>query len=112
LENGEPLHCIVHRNEGVPKQQPILSENPMSLIVWIALGLIAGIIASQIFGGSGMGEVVDVVHGVVGAVFGGWLFKAFGTEAMDGINLYGLLAASICSIVLLAVYRAVTPTTR
>jgi uncharacterized membrane protein YeaQ/YmgE (transglycosylase-associated protein family) len=84
----------------------------MSLIAWIALGLIAGILARHVFAGSGDGEAADVVHGVAGAVFGGWLFNTFGMDGGGEVSLYGLLVASVCAILLLFAYRSLTPAVR
>lgn len=46
----------------------------MSIIGWIVLGLIAGFIASKIVNKQGVGFLLDIILGIVGAVVGGWLF--------------------------------------
>ena len=50
----------------------------MSMIVWILLGLVLGLVASKIVSTTGEGTVVDILLGIVGAVIGGWLFTLFG----------------------------------
>lgn len=77
----------------------------MSIIAWIVLGLIAGFIASKIVNRSGEGLIRDILLGVVGALVGGWLFRAFGMHGVTGLNLYSLIVAVAGAIVFLVVYH-------
>lgn len=77
----------------------------MSIIAWIVLGLIAGFIASKIVNRSGEGLLLDILLGVVGALVGGWLFRAFGMHGVSGLNLYSLLVAVVGAIVFLLAYH-------
>ena len=77
----------------------------MSFIAWIVLGLIAGFIASKIVNKSGEGFILDIVLGVVGAVVGGWIFRAAGMSGVSGLNLYSLLVAVIGAVVFLLIYH-------
>ena len=77
----------------------------MSIIAWIVLGLIAGFIASKIVNKSGEGLIRDILLGIVGALVGGWLFRAFGMHGVTGVNLYSLLVAVAGAIVFLVVYH-------
>lgn len=77
----------------------------MSIIAWIILGLIAGFIASKIINKSGEGLIRDILLGVVGALVGGWLFRAFGMRGVTGLNLYSLGVAVVGAIVFLVVYH-------
>lgn len=77
----------------------------MSIIAWIVLGLIAGFIASKIVNKSGEGLIRDILLGVVGALVGGWLFRAFGMHGVTGLNLYSLVVAVAGAIVFLLVYH-------
>lgn len=79
----------------------------MFIVYWIILGLIAGFIASKIVNKSGEGVLMDIVLGIVGAVIGGWIFRAFGHSGATGLNFYSLLVAVIGAIVLLLIYHAV-----
>jgi uncharacterized membrane protein YeaQ/YmgE (transglycosylase-associated protein family) len=79
----------------------------MSMIVWILLGLGAGLIASKIVSTTGEGTVVDILLGIVGAVVGGWLFNLFGGTGMTGFDsIYNAAAAVIGTIILLMLYHA------
>jgi uncharacterized membrane protein YeaQ/YmgE (transglycosylase-associated protein family) len=81
----------------------------MSLLAWIVVGLVAGIIAKSAVPGEGPGGILgDLIVGVVGAVVGGWLFNLFGHSGASGLNLYSILVAVVGAIVLLAIVRAVS----
>lgn len=80
----------------------------MSIIAWIILGLIAGFIASKLYGGSGQGIVIDIVLGIVGAFVGGFLFNMLGGAGVTGFNLYSMFVAVIGAVVVLWIYHAVT----
>jgi len=75
-----------------------------SILVWIIVGLIAGWLASALFG-SGYGLVGDIVIGIVGSFLGGMIFRAFGWRAPFS-GLAGIIAvAFIGAVVLIAVLR-------
>ncbi|MBK8011751.1 MAG: GlsB/YeaQ/YmgE family stress response membrane protein [Deltaproteobacteria bacterium] len=78
----------------------------MSIIAWIALGLISGFIASRLFSGSGKGLVVDLILGVVGAVVGGAAFHLFGWVGVTGLNLWSVFVAVVGSSLVLFMYHA------
>ncbi len=77
----------------------------MSIIAWIVLGLIAGFIASKIYGGSGQGILIDIVLGIIGAVVGGYLFTAFGATGITGFNIYSMFVAIVGAIIVLWLYH-------
>jgi uncharacterized membrane protein YeaQ/YmgE (transglycosylase-associated protein family) len=77
----------------------------MTLLVWVVLGLVSGLIASKIVNKSGEGFVWDIVLGIVGAVFGGWLFNTFGMAGVSGLNLYSFFVAIIGAMVVLVSYH-------
>ncbi len=77
----------------------------MSFIAWIILGLIAGFIASKIVNKSGEGLLLDIVLGIVGAVVGGWIFRAVGMSGVSGLNIYSLVVAVVGAIVFLLAYH-------
>jgi uncharacterized membrane protein YeaQ/YmgE (transglycosylase-associated protein family) len=82
----------------------------IDVLQWIVLGLLAGFIASKIVNKRGEGVVVDILLGVVGAVIGGWLFRALGSAGATGFNLWSLLVAVIGAVVLLFIGHAVRRT--
>jgi uncharacterized membrane protein YeaQ/YmgE (transglycosylase-associated protein family) len=81
------------------------SDQSMSFLAWIVLGLIAGFIGSKLVNRRGEGILLDILLGVVGAFAGGWLFHIFGASGVSGLNLYSLFVAVIGSVVLLVIYH-------
>jgi len=77
----------------------------MSLLVWIVLGLLAGVTAATIVNKKGAGLILDIVLGVAAAVVGGWLFGPLGAGGVSG--LYSLLAAVVGPVVVLFTYHAI-----
>jgi uncharacterized membrane protein YeaQ/YmgE (transglycosylase-associated protein family) len=79
----------------------------MSLLAWIVLGLIAGLIAKALLPGRGPGGcIVTILIGIAGALLGGWLatFLGFGGLA-GGLDLRNLIIAVLGAIVLLVLWR-------
>ena len=79
----------------------------MGIISWIILGLIAGFIGSKIVNKQGSGILLDIALGIVGAIVGGFIFDAFGSTGVTGLNLWSMLVAIVGSVVVLVVYHAV-----
>lgn len=76
----------------------------MHLLWFIIIGLAAGWLAGKIMKGKGFGLVGDIVVGVIGALIGGFLFRALGVST-DGGLLGSLIVAVIGAVVLLYVLR-------
>jgi uncharacterized membrane protein YeaQ/YmgE (transglycosylase-associated protein family) len=64
----------------LPTVKTSWSQNPVGIISWLVLGLIAGFIGSKIVHKSGKGFFLDIALGIVGAVVGGFLFSLFGAQ--------------------------------
>jgi uncharacterized membrane protein YeaQ/YmgE (transglycosylase-associated protein family) len=79
----------------------------MSIISWIILGLIAGLIGAKIVNREGQGFWLDIALGIVGALVGGFLFSLFGASGVTGLNIYSMVVAIIGSIAVLLIYNAV-----
>ena len=77
-----------------------------TVLLWIAVGLVAGWLASAVVGG-GMGVVGDIVVGIVGAFLGGLIFRGLhiGTP-LSGIA-GTIFVAFIGAIVLLLILRLI-----
>ena len=74
------------------------------LLVWIVVGLVAGVLASLVVG-SGFGLIGDIVIGVVGAFIGGLLFCAAGWSAPFGGLAGTIFVAFIGAVILLLLLR-------
>jgi uncharacterized membrane protein YeaQ/YmgE (transglycosylase-associated protein family) len=79
----------------------------MSLVAWIVLGLVAGLIASKLVNHAGKGVFLDIVVGVLGAVVGGWLFHIFSTAGVTGLTVYSLIVAVVGAAVFREVFLRV-----
>ncbi len=76
----------------------------MHLLWFIIIGLVAGWLAGKIMKGKGFGIVGDIIVGVIGALIGGFLFRALGVSTEGGL-LGSLIVAVIGAVVLLYVLR-------
>ena len=79
----------------------------MSIIGWMLVGLISGIIASRVVHKEGRGIIPDIILGIVGASLGGLLFKELAAEAVMRPSLYSIVVAIVGAILVLFVYHAV-----
>jgi uncharacterized membrane protein YeaQ/YmgE (transglycosylase-associated protein family) len=77
----------------------------MDLLTWLIVGLVAGVLASLVMGGTGYGIIGDIIVGIAGAFVGSWLLAKMGT----GIGVGGLpgtiIVAFIGAVVLLFAIR-------
>jgi uncharacterized membrane protein YeaQ/YmgE (transglycosylase-associated protein family) len=92
------------RSRGFRQQEGkmTMTLEPMSLIVWLVVGLIAGWLAGQIVKGYGLGLVGNLVVGVVGALIGGWLLGLLNIQIGGGI-LAAIINATVGAVVLLLI---------
>lgn len=87
----------------------------MSILGWIVLGLIAGVIAKSLLGGGTRhGVIVTILIGIAGALLGGWAAtKFFHIKATGGFfDLSTWIIAIIGSVVLLLIYHVITGSNR
>ena len=78
----------------------------MSILTWVIVGLIAGVIAKLIMRDS-FGWIVTILLGIVGAFVGGWISGMLGGPSVTGLNLMSILVAAGGAIVVLFVYGLV-----
>ncbi len=72
-----------------------------SLIIFLALGAVAGWLAGLIMKGGGFGLVVNIIVGIVGAIVGGWVFSFFGFESASLVG--SIITAVVGAVILLAI---------
>lgn len=80
----------------------------MSIVGWIILGLLAGVIAKILLPGRDPGGIIGTtIIGVAGAFVGGWLSSQFLDRAIsnDFYDTATWIAAIAGSLVLLILYR-------
>jgi len=76
---------------------------------WIAVGLVAGIVAKMIMPGRDPGGFfVTILIGVVGAFLGGFISSRLGFGTVDALfDLRSFIIAVLGSLLLLFVYRRI-----
>jgi len=64
--------------------------NITSLLIFLAIGALAGWLAGNIMKGRGFGVIGNIVVGIIGAVLGGFLFGLLGITAgwVDRFDYY------------------------
>lgn len=78
----------------------------MDILIWLIVGLVAGVLASFVVGG-GLGLLGDIVVGILGAFVGGWLFRQLGWSTPFGGLVGTIFVAFIGAIVLLLILRLI-----
>jgi uncharacterized membrane protein YeaQ/YmgE (transglycosylase-associated protein family) len=73
----------------------------VDLIVWLAVGAIAGWLAGLIVKGYGFGLIWNIVIGIVGGLIAGWLLPMIGIFSIGGI--VGAIVYSVIGAVILLV---------
>lgn len=71
--------------------------DPVSLIVWLVIGAIAGWLAGQIMKGRGFGLVGDIVIGVIGSLIGGFLLGGL----LSSLGIIGSVITAVVGAVIL-----------
>lgn len=84
----------------------------MDILTWIIVGLIAGLLASLVMGGVGLGIIGDIIIGIIGAFIGGWLFSRMGWASPFGGIAGTIFVAFIGAVLLLFVIRLLRGGTR
>jgi uncharacterized membrane protein YeaQ/YmgE (transglycosylase-associated protein family) len=69
----------------------------IGILVFLAIGAIAGWLAGVLFKGSGFGLLWNIIIGIVGGIVGGWLFGSFFGTSWAG----GIVTAVVGAIILL-----------
>ena len=80
----------------------------MTILIWLVVGGIAGLLASAVVQGGGMGVIGDIVVGIIGAFIGGFIMNALGYGGATGFNLWSIFVAFIGAVVLLVIVRLFT----
>ena len=77
----------------------------LGVLAWIVIGLIAGYLAAKITNAP-RGILRNLIVGLVGSLFGGFLFTKLGLHVMP--DFWGeLITATIGAVVFLALWQAI-----
>jgi uncharacterized membrane protein YeaQ/YmgE (transglycosylase-associated protein family) len=75
----------------------------MTLLTWIAVGAVAGFVASVI-SGSREGLIMMILLGIVGAIVGGWVAgDILKIDDVTGFNLTSIVVAVVGALIVLAI---------
>jgi uncharacterized membrane protein YeaQ/YmgE (transglycosylase-associated protein family) len=83
-----------------------VKEMIMSILTWIVLGLIVGVIANKLFDKTGESVLRNIVMGGIGAVLGGELINKFGIAGEAWLNMWSVLVSVSVAALFLVVYNA------
>jgi uncharacterized membrane protein YeaQ/YmgE (transglycosylase-associated protein family) len=76
-----------------------------SLLIFLAIGAVAGWLAGVLMKGGGFGLLGDIVIGILGAMIGGFLFPLIGVQ-LGGL-IGAIIMATVGAVVLLFVIRLI-----
>ena len=95
---------------GPTETDPVLAARQRMdiFIVWLVVGLIAGVLASVVMRGSGLGLLGDVVLGIAGAFVGGWAFRELGWRSPFTGLAGTITVAFVGAVIVLAALRLIT----
>jgi uncharacterized membrane protein YeaQ/YmgE (transglycosylase-associated protein family) len=79
----------------------------MDLLTWCIVGLVAGVLASLVMGGTGFGIIGDIIIGIVGAFVGGWIFRSLGVTSPMGGLAGVIFVAFVGAMVLIFLLRLI-----
>jgi uncharacterized membrane protein YeaQ/YmgE (transglycosylase-associated protein family) len=82
----------------------------VSILAWIALGLVGGAVAGWVWGLRGRALLSDVVVGVLGAVLGGFMASVLLGLDIAGLDWTSLLVAALGAVLLILILNALPPT--
>ncbi|HNW28858.1 MAG TPA: GlsB/YeaQ/YmgE family stress response membrane protein [Spirochaetota bacterium] len=76
-----------------------------SILILVAIGLVAGWLAGMIWKGGGFGILWNIIIGVAGSFLGGWVFRLLGIS-YGGI-IGSIVAALVGALILLAIVNLI-----
>jgi uncharacterized membrane protein YeaQ/YmgE (transglycosylase-associated protein family) len=83
-----------------------MSIGTQELLIFLAIGLVAGWIAGLLLGGGGL--IRNLIVGVIGSFVGGWLLSAVGVSLpIDNVLISQIITATIGAIVVIALARII-----
>ncbi len=76
-----------------------------TIITWIIVGGIAGLLAEWLIGGIHAGCIGTVIVGILGAFIGGWIFRQLGIVIGASPLVSSIITAFVGAAVLLLIIR-------
>ena len=78
-----------------------------TILTWLAVGLIAGVLADLVVKRIRVGLLGDIIVGILGGLLGGWLASLLNIPIGDTF-LYKVLTAFVGAVILLLLLRALS----
>jgi uncharacterized membrane protein YeaQ/YmgE (transglycosylase-associated protein family) len=76
------------------------------LIAWLVIGLVAGLLASVVVRGGGLGFFRDIIVGLIGAVIGGLILHAVTHGAHTSVKIWKeVVVAFVGAVILLFIIK-------
>lgn len=82
------------------------NKQQMDIIIFLAIGGVAGWIAGHLMQGKGFGLIGNIILGVIGGVIGGWLFNFLDVQIENGL-IGSIITAAVGAIILVWLARFV-----
>jgi Transglycosylase associated protein. len=83
-----------------------MSIGMQELLIFLAIGLVAGWLAGLLLGGGGL--IRNLIVGVIGSFVGGWLLSAAGISLpIDNLLVSQIITATIGAIVVVVLARII-----
>ena len=73
----------------------------MPILTWLIVGLVAGVLASLVMGGSGYGLIGDIIIGIIGAFIGTWLWGALHLPVIANFWVSAIVISTVGACVLI-----------
>ena len=73
----------------------------MIVLLWLASGAVAGVLAGRVLSGHGFGVAMDVVAGLIGSLLGGYTAGLLGVSPNPLLQVLVALAGAVFMLVLL-----------
>lgn len=81
----------------------------MNILLWIIFGGLVGWVASLVMRTDAeQGIFANVLVGIAGAIIGGLIAQVLGQDGITGFNITSFVVALIGSVLLLAIFKAVS----
>ena len=82
----------------------------MSIVAWIALGLVGGTLAGWLWGLRGRALAGHAVVGTLGAILGGFVASVMLGLDISGVDGTSILVAAVGAAILIIILHALPPT--
>jgi len=79
----------------------------VSIVSWVVVGLVAGVVARLVVPGRRMGCLFTVAVGIIGGLVGGALFHAAGQRGINDFSIWSIFVSTVGAIALLWVLESI-----